>query len=142
MRTPFMQKGSILSTCAVVMIVGGLVAAEDATGAPLKVAYAHVLGNGTLDTANSRNVVAMGGGNGLYCFKLTFTPKNAVATIANDPTGPAQGLDFIMVAVPPTALFTCSTIPKPDAVVSTSKETTVGGGTSAGGHAFYVYWTR
>ena len=138
----FMQKGSILSTCAVVMIVGGLVSADNATAGPLKVAYAHVLGDGTLDTANSKNVVAIAGGNGLYCFKLTFTPKNAVATIADDPTAPDQGLGFIMVALPPTPLFTCAAIPKPDAVVLTSKEVTVGGGASAGGHAFYVYWTR
>ena len=141
--TPFRQKGSILSACALVMIFSGLVSAENATAAPLKVAYAHVLGDGTLDTANSRNVVAFqAGGNGAYCFKLTFTPKNAVATIANDPTAPDQGLAFIWVAVPPTVMGTCSTIPKPDSIVSTFKETTIGGGAGAVGHAFYVYWTK
>ena len=70
----------------------------------------------------------MGGGNGLYCFKLAFVPKNAVATIADDPTAPAQGLGFIEVALPPTALLTRATIPKPDAVVATFKEATIGGG--------------
>src|ERR1700693_4892363 len=120
MINTYMRNISI-STCAVMLNVSGLVSAECANAASLKVAYAHVLGSGALDTANSKNVVKMGGGNGLYCFKLTFTPKNAVATIANDPTAPDQGLGFIMVALPPTPLFTCSTIPKPDAVVSTSK---------------------
>jgi hypothetical protein len=82
----------------------------------------------------------MGGGDGLFCFKLAFVPKNAVATIANDPTAPDQGLGFIEAAVPPTPLFTCTGIPHPDGVVAILKETTIGGGHSAGGHAFYVFW--
>jgi hypothetical protein len=106
------------------------------------VAYAHVLGNGMLDTARSKNVVAMAGGNGLYCFDLTFVPKNAVATLDNDPTAPKQGLGFVKVALPPTALFTCPTIPAPDATVMTANETAVGGGSSEGGWPFYVYWTE
>ena len=137
----FIRPISVLSTCAMV-IVGGAVSARNADAAPTKVAYAHVLGDGTLDTPNSKNVVSIGGGNGLYCFKLTFKPKNAVATIADDPTAPNQGLSFIEVALPPTPTFTCATTPNPDAVVATFNETTVGAGTSAGGHAFYVYWTR
>jgi len=141
MINAFMQNISVLSTCAVITVSDGVLT-ESAKAAPLQVAYAHVLGNGTLDTANSKGVVAMAGGNGLYCFKLTFKPKNAVATIANDPTAPDQGLGFIMVGLPPTPLFTCSTIPKPNAVVSTFRETSVGSGESAGGHAFYVYWRR
>jgi hypothetical protein len=136
-----LRKISFISACAAILI-SGVGSSDGANGAELKVAYAHVFGNGTLDTANSRDVVAMAGDNGLYCFKLAFEPKNAVATIANDPTAPDQGLGFIMVALPPTPLFKCSAIPKPDAVVSTSKETTIGGGESSGGHAFYVYWTR
>lgn len=138
----FMKQWAVISTCAALIIVGGLVSACNPTAAPLNVAYAHVLGNGTLDTANSKNVVAIAGANGLYCFTLTFKPKNAVATIANDPTAPNQGLSFIMVALPPTPTFTCSAIPQPDAVVSTFNETSLGGGASAGGHAFYAYWTR
>jgi hypothetical protein len=105
-------------------------------------AYAHVLGNGTLDTANSKNVVALDGGNGLYCFKLTFLPKNAVATLVDDPTAPNQGVGFIKVAVAPTPTFTCANNQHPDSVVETGTETTVNGGTSAGGYAFYVRWTR
>ena len=116
--------------------------ARTAYAARPSVAYAHVRGHRTLDTANSKNVVAMGSGNGLYCFKLAFVPKNAVATIANVPTAPNQGLGFIKVALPPTPLFTCATIPKPHAVVATFNETTIGGRQSAGGHAFYVYWTK
>jgi hypothetical protein len=84
----------------------------------------------------------MAGGNGLYCFKLAFVPKNAVATIADDPTAPNQGLPFIEVALPPTPLFTCAGIPTPDAVVAIFNETAAGSGRSAGGHAFYVYWTK
>ena len=83
----------------------------------------------------------MGGGNGLYCFKLTFEPQNAVATLADDPTAPSQGVGFIKVAVPPTPTFTCATISKPNAVVETGNETAVNAGSSAGGYAFYVYWT-
>jgi hypothetical protein len=105
-------------------------------------AYAHVLGNGTLDTANSKNVVALEGGNGLYCFKLNFQPKNVVATLADDPTAPNQGVGFIKVAVPPTPTFTCPNDPHPDAVVETGTENSVNGGISAGGYAFYVHWTR
>jgi hypothetical protein len=130
----------ILSTLAIVIFFGGM-SAQNADAEAPKIAYAHVLGDGTLDIANSKNIVEIGGGNGLYCFKLTFKPKNAVATIANDPTAPNQGLGFIKVAIPPTPTFTCATIPKPDAVVETAKETEVGGGSSAGGWAFYVYWT-
>ncbi len=106
----------------------GVTYACNGMSAALDVAYAHVLGDGTLDTVNSKNVVAMAGGNGLYCFQLTFVPKNAIATIADDPTAPDQGLGFIYVALPPTPLFTCFTIPSPDAVVATFKETVVGGG--------------
>jgi hypothetical protein len=58
----FIRIMSLVSTCAVV-IVSGAVAARNADAASLKVAYAHVLGEGTLDTANSKNVVEMGGGN-------------------------------------------------------------------------------
>ena len=142
MMSLFMKKGSSLSICAAVLGLSGLITACNPTPAPITVAYAHVLGNGTLDTANSKNVVAMAGSDGLYCFTLTFKPKNAVATIANDPTAPNQGLSFITVALPPTPTFTCSAIPQPDGVVSTFNETTLGGGASAGGHAFYAYWTK
>ena len=130
----------LFAPCAMLAIAGA-VSARNADEAPPKVAYAHVLGDGTLDTANSKNVLEMGGGNGLYCFKLTFKPKNAIATIASDPTAPNQGLGFIKVAIPPTPTFTCASISKPDAVLETAKETEVGGGSSAGGWAFYVYWT-
>jgi hypothetical protein len=127
-------------TCAVA--VGGALWAQTGREVEPSVAYAHVNGDGTLDIAHSKNVLAMGGGDGLYCFKLAFVPKSATATIANDPTAPNQGLGFISAAVPPTPTFTCATVPKPDAVVETSNETSVGSGESAGGYAFYAYWTR
>ena len=105
-------------------------------------AYAHVSGNGTLDAANSKSVIAFDGGNGLYCFKLAFQPKNTVATLADDPTAPNQSVGFIKVAVPPTPTFTCANNQHPDAVVETGNETTVNGGSSAGGFAFCVYWSK
>jgi hypothetical protein len=137
----FIRIMSLVSTCAVV-IVGGAVSARNADAASLKVAYAHVLDDGTLETGNSKNVVEMGGGNGLYCFKLTFEPQNAVATLADDPTAPNQGVGFIKVAVPPTPTFTCATISKPKCCRETGNETAVNAGSSAGGYAFYVYWTK
>ncbi len=141
MQRRFSKTLVALLVCGVA-IVGVAMLAQTASVAGPRVAYAHVRGDGTLDTANSKNVVGMSGGNGLYCFKLAFVPKTAVATIADDATAPDQGLGFIEAALPPTPLFTCATIPKPSAVVATFKETTVGGGQSAGGHAFYVYWTK
>ena len=140
------SNGSWFTSTVVILMVASLVGCATPASPPgppaAKIAYAHVLGNGTLDTARSKNVVSMGGGNGLYCFKLTFVPKSAVATIDNDPTAPKQGLGFVKVALPPTSLFTCSTVPSPDATVMTATETTVGGGTSDGGWPFYVYWTE
>jgi hypothetical protein len=134
---------SVFCASAALIIASGVLVAESAAAERLQVAYAHVLSNGKLDAANSRNVVAMvNGATGGYCFKLTFRPRNAVATIANDPTAPDQGLGGILVAVPPTILPSCPPIAKPDSVVTTFKETSVGGGAGAGGHAFYVYWTR
>ncbi len=138
MQMPFSKTLVSFFICGVIVAVSAQIGC---TAAPT-LAYAHVRGDGTLDTANSKNVVGMGGGNGLYCFKLAFVPKTAVATIADDPTAPDQGLGFIEAGLPPTPLFTCATIPNPDAVVATFKETSVGGGQSAGGHAFYAYWTK
>jgi hypothetical protein len=137
MRNLFARRVSVLSLCAVIMS-----GAPSCNTASVQVAYAHVRADGTLDTSKSKNVLAIGGGNGLYCFKLAFTPTNVVATLANDPTAANQGVGFIKAELPPTPLFTCSTIQKPDAVVETGTEMTVNGGTSAGGYAFYVHWTK
>ena len=142
MKTMFARKILVMFFSTITIGGAALLALNAYTAPPQQVAYAHVLGNGTLDTANSKGVVAMGGGNGLYCFKLAFQPKNAVVTLADDPAAPDQGVGFIKVAVPPTPLFTCATIPKPDAVVETDTETLVNAGKSAGGFAFYVHWTR
>jgi hypothetical protein len=44
--------------------------------------YAHVLADGTLDTANSQNVNrALKFSTGWYCVNFTFTPSNYVAVI-------------------------------------------------------------
>jgi hypothetical protein len=143
MKNASMRTLYFLSTCAMVVVVSGVVLPVHADTGSLKVAYAHIRSDGTLDTANSKNVASMvHGATGGYCFKLTFRPKNAVATIANDPTAPDQGMGGILVAVPPTILPSCGSMSKPDSVVSTFKETTVGGGEGASGHAFYVYWAR
>ena len=111
--------------------------AQSAGAAGTIVAYAHVNGNGTLDTANSKNVVKMEGANGLYCFMLKSSPKNVVATIAQDASAPNQGPGFIRAALPPTPFFTCANIPKPTSVVATFNQTQ-----SAGGYAFYVLWSK
>ena len=80
----------------------------------------------------------MEGANGLYCFKLTFSPKIVVATIAEDPTAPNQGPGSIRASVPPTPFFTCTNMPTPSSVVATFNQDQ----RSAGGYAFYVYWTK
>ena len=141
MHSPSSRRILALSKCAAVMVCG-VVSTGSAYAASLEVAYAHVFGNGTLDAVDSKNVIAMAGGNGLYCFKLKFKPKSAVATLADDPTAASQGVGFIKVALPPTPTFTCNTIPQPDAVVETGSETAVNSGESNGGYAFYVYWTK
>jgi hypothetical protein len=118
--------------------------AGNAYAAPTRIetAYAHILGNGTIDIARSKGVVAISGGNGLYCFKLRFTPRNAVATLADDPAAPDQGLGFVKVSVPPITAFTCPTIKEPDGFVETGSVTGVNAGESAGGYPFYVYWSK
>jgi hypothetical protein len=110
---------------------------------PNLVAYAHVLGNGTLDVANSRNVVAFqGGSNGIYCFQLTFRPKNVVATLADDPTAPNQGVGYIKAQNAPVLPAFCPDVPNADSDVVTGDQTSINGGISAGGYAFYVTWTQ
>lgn len=112
---------------------------------PNLVAYAHVLGDGTLDAAGSKNVVAFEtdtGNNGLFCFMLNFRPNNSTATLAQDPTAPDQGVGFIKVAVAPHLGFSCGVIQNPDGQVETGDQTSINGGISTGGYAFYVYWTR
>ena len=138
MPSPIFRSRLVLLVCGILALCAGTIGC----GSSSSIAFAHVRADGTLDTANSQNVVSMAGGNGLYCFKLSFKPKAAVATIADDPTAPDQGLGFIETAVPPTPMFTCSTIPTPDAVVATMKETSTGGGQSSGGHAFYVQFAN
>jgi hypothetical protein len=112
-------------------------AASVAYAAGPTIAFAHVRGDGSFDATNSKNVKLMGGANGLYCFKLAFTPRTVVATISEDPSAPNQGPGFIRAAVPPTPFFTCPTVPSPSSVVATFNNTQ-----STGGYAFYVYWTR
>jgi hypothetical protein len=135
---------SMLSICVIVLLVSALcVRISQATPTPmttpLSVAYAHVLGNGTLDHTEVKNVVKFqAGGNGVYCFKLSFAPANAVATIANDPTA-SQGLAFVEVALAPTPMSSCSNIPTPNSDVTVIDSVTKSG---TSGHAFYVYWTK
>jgi len=49
---------------------------------------------------------------------------------------------FIKAELRPTPLFTCANVSSPDAVVETGTETSLNGGQSAGGYAFYVHWTK
>jgi hypothetical protein len=135
---------SLLSICVIVLLVSALcIRTSQATptpmATPLAVAYAHVLGNGTLDQTEVKNVVKFyAGSNGVYCFKLSFAPANAVATIANDPTA-SQGLSFVEVALAPTPMSTCPGIPTPNSDVTVFDSVTKSG---TSGHAFYVYWTK
>ena len=110
---------------------------------PNLVAYAHVLGDGTLDLANSKNVIAFqGGSNGIYCFQLTFRPRNVVATLADDPTAPNQGVGYIKAENAPVLPAFCPNVPNADSDVVTGDQTSINGGMSDGGYAFYVSWTR
>lgn len=136
------KKLLFFATCSVFVVIFATKAIRANADTLVQIAYAHVLSDGTLDTANSLNVVSMKGVNGLYCFKLRFKPKNAVATLANDPTASNQGVGFVKVAVPPTPSFTCPGLAKPDAFVETGSETGVNSGQSAGGYSFYVQWTK
>ena len=50
------------------------------------VAFAHVSSAGTLDTANSENIVSADVVSpiaGVYCFTVSFTPRNLIATITS-----------------------------------------------------------
>ena len=142
MKNPFAKKVVVLFLFAV-LAVGIAAANHSGDGTPpLEVAYAHVFGDGTLDRANSRGVIRMAGGSGLYCFKLAFQPREVAVTLADDPTAANQGVGFIKAALPPTPLFTCDTIPNPDAVVETGSQTGVNSGVSDGGYAFYADWRR
>jgi hypothetical protein len=63
-------------------------------------AYGFVRANATLDPLNNVGIVDVvqpAGFTGYYCFKLGFSPKNAVATI--DPTTTGT-VDIIMTTVP------------------------------------------
>jgi hypothetical protein len=60
LRTEFVK--ALLFICTVAVVADAALARP--ASAQGSVAYAHVRGDGTLDTANSKNVVAMGGGNG------------------------------------------------------------------------------
>jgi hypothetical protein len=68
---------------------GQLVAAGDTSRRT--VSYARVFSNGSVDAARSRNVVGVTHvRSGIYCFHLTFTPANVVATLGLGEHGPLQ----------------------------------------------------
>jgi hypothetical protein len=64
----------IPSTLAIVTCVGGM-SAQNADAEPPKIAYAHVLGDGTLDIANSKNVMEIGGGTVYIASSSLLNPK-------------------------------------------------------------------
>jgi hypothetical protein len=80
--------------------------------------------------------------NGLYCFKRNFQPTNVVANVSRRSHCPEPSVGFIKAELRPTPLFTCANVSSPDAVVETGTETSLNGGQSAGGYAFYVHWTN
>ncbi len=81
------------------------------------VAYAHVLPTGTLDATQSKNIVSVARPlNGFYCFDLSITPKNAVATIVTyDGTSTYTG--FIGVDIRPGLSGTSCPATQSDALV-------------------------
>src|ERR1019366_6097862 len=105
MKNPFAKKVVVLFVFAV-LAVGIAAANHSGDGTPpLEVAYAHVFGDGTLDRANSRGVIRMAGGSGLYCFKLAFQPREVAVTLADDPTAANQGVGFIKAAPTPNPII-------------------------------------
>jgi len=119
---PTLSRTMISCIGFVVALVCTALSVLPASAAGPTVAYAHVRGDGTLNTANSKNVMQ----------------KIVVATIAEDPTAPNQGPGSIRASVPPTPFFTCTNMPTPSSVVATFNQDQ----RSAGGYAFYVYWTK
>jgi len=97
-----------------------------------KIAYAHVLGE------IEKRDRDRSGGQWFFCFKLTFKPRNVIATIANDPTAPDQGSAIIEVSLPPLLSASCAKIKDPDSIISTFDLST---NTSHSGHSFYVRWS-
>ena len=72
-------------------------------------AFARVFRDGTLDQARSRNVEAIHhpAGSGLYCFKLSVTPTNVVATNEGFFGGTAANPVSATVQPPSTGLLAC-----------------------------------
>jgi hypothetical protein len=86
------KKGSIPLTALKKLPVGtpGPAGAPGAPGTPgSAVAFAHVLANGTLDTARSKNVSASKKivSNGYYCVTPTVPVRNIIATAADTIVG-------------------------------------------------------
>jgi hypothetical protein len=94
-------------------------------------AYAHVLANGTLDTARSRNVAAVSKPipqQGIYCFSLNFTPSNAVATLENAATPPNVPPDAFLYVNVGTAAQACPAGSQAGVVMRGPNDETITGG--------------
>lgn len=68
-------------------------------------AYAHVLGGGTIDVSRSENVISLSNtiipgsnpGIPVFCFDLAVSPKNVVATVENSVVAAPVGIGLIPV---------------------------------------------
>lgn len=113
----------------------GPVGPAGAAGSAL--AFAHVNANGTLDTANSKNVtISPSGAIGVFCLKVTTAqaPQNVVATL--DISGAGASTDQIRASRVPTIVApNCASAPGSDTLVETTVGTTAGAGAN---RPFYV----
>jgi hypothetical protein len=128
----------------------GLTGAQGAPGAPgLKgdtgspgtpgtaVAYAHIFANGSVDTANSKNVATVNINHpvaGVYCFSsLSFRVHSVV--VSPDAYGPADG-----ILVNPTFHGNPPFSGCPAGVTGRVRTTTVAAPTTPSDHPFYIWF--
>jgi hypothetical protein len=101
------------------------------------VAYAHILSNGTLDTAHSKNVSASSlAFPGIYCLKITVPVSNASATVdvGNDGTGKFGAASAILGGQDPTNLVTSLCPAGDNAIIGVEDNT--------GANASYSTWSN
>ena len=90
-------------------------------------AFGHVNADGTIDTANSRNLVAVADNNaGVYCLNATgVAPKTANVTL--EITGTGAVTDQTRVSLSPAVLTTnCAGFPQADIIVETTNSAGAG----------------
>jgi hypothetical protein len=120
-------------------LVYGLMATARASGAreqisPSKktqIAYLHVTQFGEIDYSRTSNIKSVGGGNGIYCIDVAFTPKSITATMSDEAPAGAVG-EKIFAYLLPGGVIDCTPDPANAIVV------TFGPGGSSEGIAFFA----